>query len=498
MLLIMKRIIKNLIYIFPVLLLMESCNSFLDVKPQDNILEEQVFSSVDGFNIAINGVYADLNQNGLYGANLSGGMLDVMAQYFDLSNREHIFAQYPNYDFANDEYKSRAESVWSRAYELIANTNAILYHADDKKEMLGDIYYGIYKGEGLALRAFLHFDLMRMFGSNYQEDQDIEVMPYMTQHERKVQPLTSNKDLVNLIIKDLQDARELLRDVDPVLTKGVLNFDDPNTNKLNYRQYRLNYFAVCAMLARVYLWAGDQPKAKEMALEVIQKGQVAGAEIFPWVTTEAVNNRGEYPDRIFSTEVLFALYNTNRISIQNFQYSYTLNQFQILTFIGNVADGRVPVLYPNENDFRRKLHWAQRVNNSTTEILYFTKYLDVTDTEGVSNAYRYMFPLIRISEMYLIAAETAATLEESAQYLNKLNVNRGLPEITLTSQDELKLMIENEYLREFLGEGQTFFYFKRLQMGSIPSPSRPGVDRIPMQKEFYIFPLPESETSQRN
>lgn len=494
----MKRIIKKLIYFFPALLIMESCNSFLDVKPQDNILEEQVFSSVDGFNVGINGVYSDLNQNALYGANLSGGMLDVMAQYFDLSNREHIFAQYPNYDFANDEYKSRIESIWSRAYELIANTNAVLYHADDKKAMLGDIYYGIYKGEGLALRAFLHFDLLRLFGSNYLEDQNQEVMPYMTQHERKVQPLLSNKELVNFVIKDLLDAKELLTHVDPILTKGVLNFDDPNTNKLNYRQYRMNYFAVCGLLARVYLWAGDEQKAKEMALEVIQKGQITGSETFPWITTDAVNNRGDYPDRIFSTEALFALYNTNRISIQNLQYNYTLNQFQLLTFIGNVAEGRVPVLYPNENDFRRKLHWAQRVNNTSNEILYFTKYLDVTDTEGISNTYRYMFPLIRISEMYLIAAETATTLDESAEYINKINIHRGLPEITLSSSDELNLVIENEYLKEFLGEGQSFFYFKRKQMTSIPSPSRPGVDRVPMQKGYYKFPLPESETSQRN
>ena len=72
-----------------------------------------------------------------------------------------------------------------------------------------------------------------------------------------------------------------------------------------------------------------------------------------------------------------------------------------------------------------------------------------------------------------------------------------MPEITLSSSDELNLVIENEYLKEFLGEGQSFFYFKRKQMTSIPSPSRPGVDRVLMQKGYYKFPLPESETSQR-
>jgi len=493
----MKKII-NYFTLISCLLFQASCSSFLDVKPQDNILEDEVFSSVNGFNVALNGIYSELNNSDVYGENLSAGLVDIMAQYYYLENREHIYLPYANYDFANTQYKAKADAIWKKMYSLIANANAIINKIDDKKSILGNPYYEIFKAESLALRAFMHFDLLRLFGSTYAEDLDSKVIPYMTKADRSVEPLLSNKEILQLVTEDLKAALELLKDTDPVLTKGRLNFDDPHSNLLNYRQYRMNYFAVSGLLARVSLWSGDKTAAKKYAEEVINLGQKAGNEIFPFVTDQAVNNSGDYPDRVFSTEVLFALYNTRRLSVHNSLFSYSLSPVQLLSFIGTMSEGRVPQLYPNENDYRRKLHWAQQVNSTSNEVLYLTKYLDVTDKEGISAGYRYMFPLLRISEMYLILVETAGNLTDAERYYNILQVHRGLPEQTILSEADLEEKIQNEYLKEFIGEGQTYFYFKRLQKTAIPSPVRPGLDNMPMEKKYYQLPLPESEISQRN
>lgn len=493
----MIKLIKySLFYLCPVLML-SSCDKFLEVKPQDNILEDQVFSSVNGFNIAINGIYAEMNNTETYGTNLTAGLVDVMAQYYLLGDREHVYAYYTGYDFNNVNFKDRIESIWSRMYTLIANTNAIIARVDEKQDMLGNPYYKLYKGESLAMRAFLHFDLLRLFGSTYAEDAAVKVMPYMTKPDRGIEPLLTASEVLQKINEDLKQAKELLKDSDPILTKGTLNVEDPLSNLLNYRQYRLNYFAVTGLLARVNLWMENKEEAKKYAKEVIDVGQAAGKEIFPFVTLEAVNN-ANLPDRVFSTEVLFALYNTRRVNIQNSLFSYSLTPQFILTFVGSLSEGRVPQLYPNENDYRRKLHWAQRVNNASNEVLYFTKYLEVTDNTGVANGYKNMFPLMRISEMYLIMMETATDLTEATHYYNILQVHRGLPEGNISSEAELQELIQNEYLKEFIGEGQTFFYFKRLRMTSIPSPIRPGIDKMPMDKTFYVLPLPDSEISQRN
>ncbi|MFZ4262764.1 RagB/SusD family nutrient uptake outer membrane protein [Sphingobacterium sp. HJSM2_6] len=494
----MKMFIRLTLLVSTVFLITISCNKYLEVKPQDNILESQVFSSINGFNLAINGVYSELNDQTLYGANLTYGLLDVMAQLYNLTEREHIFAPYITYEYSNSEYKSIIEAIWNNAYKFIANLNTIVYHTDLQQAMLGEQYYGIFKGEALACRAMLHFDLLRLFGSSYENEKDALVLPYMTLNSRKVEPLLSNEEIIEKIIQDLLLAKDLLEPTDPVLKEGALNLDNPVSNLLNYRQYRLNYFAVKALLARAYLWKGDTQSAKKYASEVIEEGQKKGNEIFPFVTQDAVTNRPNFPDRIFSTEVLFALYNTSRINVQNMGFSNALAPIQILTFVGSLSDGRVPQLYPNENDFRRKLHWEQKVAGGGTEVLYFTKFLDVTDGNNVSLAYRYMYPLIRISEMYLIMAETSDNLNDAEKYINILQTNRGLPDVSLNSGSELNDFILNEYIREFIGEGQIFFYFKRLQKENIPSPIRPGIDLFPMEKNYYAFPLPESETSQRN
>ncbi|MBL1409474.1 RagB/SusD family nutrient uptake outer membrane protein [Sphingobacterium faecale] len=476
------------------------CSNFLDVKPLDNIMEDQLFNSVKGFNTAINGVYIELNTPNVYGENLSVGLVDVMAQYYNVTSAgEHNFRYYNTYDYGNSSYKAKTEAIWQKSFSLISNLNAVVEQSEKQKSMLGDTYYGIYRGEALAMRAFLHFDLLRLFGSTYKEDLHTAVMPYVTNTDRKVQPLATNQEMVDYILGDLLAAKTLLEKVDPILTQGVLNVDGVDNNYLTYRQYRMNYFAVCGLLARVYLWRGDRINAHKYALEVIDLGQKSGSEIFPFVIPAAIFNRPGYPDRVFSTEVLFALYNDGRTNVYNKLFNYTLNSSTILTFTGALSSptGRVKQLYPDENDYRYKEHWKEETV-SNTKVLYFSKFANVTDNNGVSNSYRYMMPLMRISEMYLIASETALTLTEGTKYYNKIQVNRGLPEVSFAGVEELSAALQNEYLREFIGEGQSYFYFKRLQRSAIPSPVRPGIDVVKMDKVHYMMPLPDSETSQRN
>ena len=67
-------------------------------------------------------------------------------------------------------------------------------------------------------------------------------------------------------------------------------------------------------------------------------------------------------------------------------------------------------------------------------------------------------PLFKLSELYLIAAECADG-EDAYWYLNQLRNHRGLSSIEHTK--DIESYIYQEYRREFLGEGQLFFYYKR-------------------------------------
>lgn len=69
-----------------------------------------------------------------------------------------------------EEYvKGRLQSTWNAVYKLILDCNVILENAEIHRDVLSDRAYGVVKGEALALRAFLHFDMLRLFGPVYQQ-----------------------------------------------------------------------------------------------------------------------------------------------------------------------------------------------------------------------------------------------------------------------------------------------------------------------------------------
>lgn len=95
--------------------------------------------------------------------------------------------------------------------------------------------------------------------------------------------------------------------------------------------------------------------------------------------------------------------------------------------------------------------------------------------------------LIRLSEMYYILAECAETPEEASNFLNSVREVRGIDPVSCTSQT-VQSEIEKEYRKEFYGEGQVFFYYKRL--------GRPTFVNCPLQnliESNYMFSWPENE-----
>lgn len=479
--------------------LFASCNKWVDLPPKDRLTQKVLFSTKEGYLKALVGIYSEFSNTSLYGRDLTMGMLDAMAQYYNMGDAEHTQLPFASFDYASDTFKSKANTIWTKFYNLIANSNAILDQCQEGNTVLPAKYFGMIKGETLALRAMMHFEILRMFGPIYDKEKDKPSIPYIESSDRSVQPLISSVEVIGKIIRDLEEAQKLLLETDPVLTEGPLNFAGAANNHFNYRQYRLNYFAVTALLARAHLWAGNKDKAMQYAKEVIEKGQKEDAPFFPFVTLEEIrpSNPDNVSDRMFSKEVLFSCYSQNRTTSYNNLFSPTLSATSILTLSGTLTDGRINVMYDNQNDFRRTF-WATRSLGEDNEVLYFNKYDElISKNNSSSDAFRFMIPLIRISEMYYIVAESTTNVQEAGDYLNKLRLNRGLAYVDFISLDQVNQVLENEYMREFLGEGQMFYYFKRKAYTELPEGSKLAGGTIPMQLSNYTFPLPESETSQR-
>ena len=496
-----------------------SCSDWLDVAMSDKVMESTLFETNKGYLTALNGIYLELND--LYIDKLTAGNLDVMAQYYYVTkNYNHSKALYANYEYKDPTFEKYIDNVWSNAYRLIANTNVILEHCDAEDAAVSATYYPIVKGEALALRALLHFDLLRLFGPVYNEANASELcIPYQMSSSKDIQPLLSASQVLQHVIDDLEDAAELLIDADPIITEGKRNEIEKDNgldnNNLNYRQLRLNYYAVKALLARAYSWGGNKTKAYEIAKnEIIDQITTEELEVFPWTTSEEVTATGK-PDNIFSSEVFFALYKKDLSNIYTNLFSSSLDpNTGRLRFVGtNYKNSKASYFYDDENDWRSKM-WEVTKSNETSggeeeeeeeedkedkeenSTLYFTKFKEFAydaETDG-TELYRYMMPMIRLSEVYLIAAEGAPTREEAFGYINTIRLHRNCRDIS--EETDLQTAITAEFAREVIGEGQLFYYYKRHAMEYISSGTTLN-DTYKMELGNYVWPLPASESEKR-
>ena len=149
------------IWILGLLLIGASCNSWLDVAPEDQIMEKDLFEEREGFLMALNGVYLNMNSSSNYGGNLSAGIIDVMAQYYNCTTSEHNYSGYQSYAYDSKTSKDRFETVWKTTYSQISNLNAILEHCGDGNPVLPELYYKLIKGEALGLLTFRYAPAVR-------------------------------------------------------------------------------------------------------------------------------------------------------------------------------------------------------------------------------------------------------------------------------------------------------------------------------------------------
>ena len=509
----MKNIF-NLLIAFSILLSTTvSCSNWLSVDLEDSILEEKLFETNEGYTSVLNGVYTKMNN--YYGSTLSMGVIDAMAKLYNITS-SHSYYPYYSYDFEGSTFESTSGSLWTGMYNLIANLNVLIEKCDEKDSALYPNYLPYVKGEALALRAMLHFDLFRLYGPIYSDATKSTItIPYQATTDKTIQPLLSAEQVMAKVIKDLQDASILLAN-DVVRTDGVLNSDseDPNeTADFRYRQYRLNYYAVQGLLARAYLWIGDKENAYTTATNIIT--EVEEKKTFDWTTKASVQSTTS-PDLIFSTEVMFGLYNLKRVNLYNNLFKNTSSYTSALTFYGATMEGgvddvRINYFFDQLDDLRRTEIWEVATLEEVTETsgtkehqaTVFGKYKDIQTSESR----RYMIPLLRMSEIYLIAAETASDVAEGLGYVNAIREHRNCVNIdaaNVPTKEDLQDYIDNEFYRETIGEGQIYFYYKRNSKTSVLGcteddfyyPAYYGVETS-IALSNYVWPLPKVETDKR-
>ena len=98
--------------------------------------------------------------------------------------------------------------------------------------------------------------------------------------------------------------------------------------------------------------------------------------------------------------------------------------------------------------------------------------------------------MLRLSELYYIAAETAPDVETAVVYINAIRTARSLLSVELNTEEDVINYLDVEYRREMLAEGQVFYRYKFRNLENIPDCEVKISDRL---SEVYRFPLPLQE-----
>lgn len=441
------------------------CKKWLDVKPKTNVSESVLFQDEQGFKDALTGVYLQLASPSLYAKEFTMGTMDVFAQYYDVSASTHNYNKAGLYEYTDARVQGTIDAFWRNSYNAIANVNNLLEGIEAKRNVFTGNNYELVKGEALGLRAFLHFDLLRAFGPIPEEGLGQKSIPYVSGFNMKVRPAISGTALIDSCIKDLKEATSLLS----VHKSVVYGVADPF---LSHTRNHFNYWAANGLLARIYLYKGDKINAYEKAMLIVNN-----SKLFPFVDRGTL--AGSTPSRTFVSEHLFGIYVSDLKGI-NDQLFIAAADHNVLTnkatFISELFEG-------SSTDFRRIFLWK---NYGGTVPDLPVKYLQ--DDIQTSGMFIKRIPLIRLSEMYYIAAETATNPGEQITLLNTIRKNRGVAELSQSFNPmEIKTEIFKEYRKEFCQEGQLFFYYKRTNTARIA-----GYGKA-LNSAVYVFPKPLDE-----
>ncbi|ANE53189.1 RagB/SusD family nutrient uptake outer membrane protein [Flavisolibacter tropicus] len=461
------------------------CKKFLDVQPKDKVPESILFNDEQGFKDAMLGVYLALDkpQNGgtygLYTTNLTMGMLSTLAYNYDNAKTVSVgnngfYSNVVSYNYADAGVKAEMAGIWGGMYNTISNINNLLSKIDNKRDVFTRDNYFRVKGEAIGARAMLHFDLLRLFGQSPATGLNEKAIPYVRHFDIRPTSFSTVSEALDSCIQDLH------------LAKGLLALTDTSALShasydlfTGYTQNHINYWAVEALLARAHMYKGNLDSANYYAAAVI------GSNKFPLITSNVAAATNLTRDRLFSQELLFSVYSKN---VKNYNGLFDVSSgtpFRLMpagkTALYTTGSG-------SANDYRN-ISWF---DNNQAGVQVPSKFFQ---DNNLPYQLQSNVPILRVSEMYYIAAEAANSkgdIGTGVSLLNQVRLSRGLAALNasgISTTDSVSTEIMREYQKEFMQEGQTFFYYKRLNKDLSKVTSTTSV--IPAN--VYVFPLPDKE-----
>lgn len=214
-------------YLFGIMLagtsILFSCSDELEIQPTDSVSGDQIFSSAENAESAINGVYRLLYISGWsenWGSENCGQTgIQLLA---DLMAEDHLMHEqgqgwfYEDYrlnvhgDYSNKS--GRSYSIWNYYYTVISNLNYIIAE-DGKLSGDSDLAQNII-GQAYALRAYCYFYLIQLYQQTYVGHESAPGVPIYTEPTiagTEGKPRGTVQDVYDQINSDLEEAVNRLK-----------------------------------------------------------------------------------------------------------------------------------------------------------------------------------------------------------------------------------------------------------------------------------------------
>lgn len=417
-----------------------------DLAPHNVVFEEQQFSTPAGYTKATVANYVNLSVPDYEKAwfNISefrGNNVKFVDNPSD--NADEALRQLDAFTYTNSESKDFGLSnmFWFSSYKALLGVNLVLKHVAEG-ETNPEILQA--KAENLFLRAFINFNLLRVYGRPYYQDAAANPgIPLILKPVNlgETPPARSSvSESYAQIIADLQDA--------------IADFRMTKSNS-----YASKYAAM-ALLSRVYLYmsgAKAQPDvanaklAAQYADSVIVHG---GYELLRDAAYAAYYTNGN----VGNTETIWAMNHDVRINGIPALLMRGGGAYANSYFTGQVRPSPDLLSEMPVNDLRRNFYYNDPYPGNTTDPLASAKYA-YGYLDGSGNGALYSnAPVhhLRLAEVYLNRAEARAKSGDDGGALRDLNVihmRAGLTELTGLSGSALFDAILAERRLELAFEG---------------------------------------------
>lgn len=491
---------RKLSYIVVLLVLCSACSDWLDVRPRTEMKEEDMYAVEEGFKNAMTGAYIQLASEDLYGRLSSLYIPECLAQHWTLpTDKTKEMYNLGSYIYDHSTVEPLFEKMWKKYYQSAVHLNNVLENLKTTGVIFTYNNDKLIEGEALGLRAFIHLELLRFFGpiplgANSGE----RAIPYAEEMTKDPNKLTTRSygEVLEKIIRDLDAAENLLVKIDPILkgTNGQLNQpayawslnpdDKPEDEWQYYRQVRFNYYAVLGAKARYYHWIGNKEKAAEYAKKVIAAVNLDGTPKFKLADELYFSTPSVDQNLVMRCEHLFGVNNPNHQNIlMDVFRSEKTYLYQTVAYIKTAYDAGA-----HPDDIRNKplRYWEERTYQNSAKIHHFRKYTGNDNFKQLN-----LIPVLRLAEMYLILVEDLP-LGEAVEYFKTYRIARNLDksiENLLTSESAVLQVLEKEYRKEFYGEGQMFFFYKRHNYAKFTWPKA-----LTPPANAYRIPIPKSQS----